>query len=105
MTAAATSALIVCTPGTVGGAPRIDGTRLRVADIVLVQRYQELTAEQIARHYDTPLTLTQVEAALQYYADHRQEIDDYIGAEEMLHDAMAAQDAARRAANGERKRA
>lgn len=66
---------IVCTPGIVGGEPRIAETRIRVRDIVLARDSQAATPEEIVATIYTHLTLAQVYAALAYYEDHRAEID------------------------------
>ena len=67
---------IVATPGTCGGAPRIDGTRIRVSQIVLMTE-QGMSADEIVSDL-THLTLAQVYAALSYYHDHRAAIDQEI---------------------------
>ena len=67
---------IVATSGTCGGAPRIDGTRIRVSQIVLMTE-QGLSADEIIANYPH-LSLSQVYAALSYYHDHRREIDEEI---------------------------
>jgi uncharacterized protein (DUF433 family) len=64
---------VVATPGTCGGAPRIDGTRIRVSQIVLMTE-QGLSADEIIRSLPH-LTLGQVYSALSYYHDHRSAID------------------------------
>jgi uncharacterized protein (DUF433 family) len=58
----------------VGGEPRIDGTRIRVRDVVLVRDVQALTPEEIVASVYPHLSLAQVYAALAYYEDHREEI-------------------------------
>jgi uncharacterized protein (DUF433 family) len=67
---------IVATPGTCGGAPRIDSTRIRVSQIVLMTE-QGMSADEIVSDL-THLTLAQVYAALSYYHDHRAAIDQEI---------------------------
>ena len=67
-----------------GGSPRIEGRRIRVADVVELWRIEELTPEQVAATYAPPLTLAQVEAALEYYAAHCAEIDRSIEREDAL---------------------
>ena len=66
---------IVCTPGIVGGEPRIADTRIRVRDIVLARDVQAVTPEEIAATIYPQLSLAQVCAALAYYEDHRAEVD------------------------------
>ena len=68
---------IVCTPGVVGGEPRISGHRVRVHDIVAARDLGGLSPEEIASSVYPGLTLGQVYAALAYYEDHRDEIDRY----------------------------
>ena len=62
--------------GIMGSSPCIDGTRLRVADIVLLKRFEGLNANEISTYYARPLTVEQVEAALAFYESRRAEIDD-----------------------------
>jgi uncharacterized protein (DUF433 family) len=63
---------IVRTPGTVGGKPRIAGTRVRVQDVAAYHTNGS-GVEEICEAFD--LTPGQVFAALSYYYDHRDEID------------------------------
>lgn len=65
---------IVCTPGIVGGEPRIADTRIRVRDIVLARDVQAVTPEEIVATIYPQLSMAQVYAALAYYEDHRDEI-------------------------------
>ena len=63
------------TPGVCGGKPCIAGTRIRVMDIVVLQR-QGVRPEQMLDHYSSrPLTLAEVHSALAYYYDHKNEIE------------------------------
>lgn len=66
--------LIVRTPGTLGGRPRIDGTRISVATIALLVAHGE-SPEYIVHEKYEHLTLGQVYAALAYYHSNREEID------------------------------
>lgn len=66
---------IVCTPGIVGGEPRIADTRIRVRDIVLARDSQAATPEEIVATIYPQLSLAQVYAALAYYEDHRAQVD------------------------------
>lgn len=66
---------IVHTSGVVGGEPRIDGHRIRVRDIVAARDLGGLTPEEIAANVYPELMLAQVYAALAYYEDHRDEIE------------------------------
>ena len=66
---------IVCTPGVVGGEPRIADRRIRVRDIVAARDLRGFSPEEIAGSVYPDVTLAQVYAALAYYEDHRDEID------------------------------
>jgi uncharacterized protein (DUF433 family) len=70
---------IVCTPGTCGGKPRIEGTRIRVQDVVIWHEWQGRSPDEIVADFPH-LTLGDVHAALAYYFDHleeiRQQLDD-----------------------------
>lgn len=59
------------------GAPTIAGANTKVVEIVTHQRAYDETPEEIAAALPH-LTVAQVEAALEYYTVHRQEIDDDI---------------------------
>jgi uncharacterized protein (DUF433 family) len=67
------SVQIVKTPGVRAGKARIDGTRVCVVDVVSLHK-RGAGSEQILESFPH-LTLAQVRAALDYYADHRQEIE------------------------------
>jgi len=54
----------------------IDGTRIAVVDIVVLQK-GGYRPEEMLNHYVRPLTLAQVHSALAYYYDHREEVDRY----------------------------
>lgn len=60
-------------PGVAGGKPRIAGHRITVQNIVVWHETLGKTADEIADEYD--LSLSDVYAALAYYFDHQQEID------------------------------
>jgi len=64
---------IETTPGVCGGRPRIAGHRITVRQIVIWHDRLGRSADEIAAEYD--LGLSDVYAALAYYFDHRQEID------------------------------
>jgi uncharacterized protein (DUF433 family) len=62
-------------PRVLGGRACIDDTRIRVLDIV--QLLQEgRRPEEMLDVFAVPLTLAQVHAALAYYYDHPQEIEE-----------------------------
>lgn len=65
-----------------GGKACIDGTRIRVMDIVALQS-QGCTIEEMLDHFDSrPLTRAEVYSALAYYYDHQDEIEACFAAEE-----------------------
>jgi uncharacterized protein (DUF433 family) len=73
---------IVKTPGVRGGKPRVDGTRVRVSDLVCLLK-RGFTPEQMRAHLsDRPLTLAEVHSALAYYYDHPEEIEAEFAREE-----------------------
>lgn len=69
-------AKIVKTKGVVGGKPRIEGTRIRVVDVV--QSYEQLDypIEKIA--YEYGITVPQTLEALKYYYENPEEIREQI---------------------------
>jgi uncharacterized protein (DUF433 family) len=71
---------IEITPGVVGGKPRITGHRITVQDVVVWHERLGLSADEIATEYG--LSLADVYAALAYYYDHREQIDQAIRADE-----------------------
>ena len=62
-------------PKVCGGKACIDDTRIRVMDIVELQR-EGYSPEKMLNVFAVSLTLAQVHAALAYYYDHTDEIDD-----------------------------
>lgn len=73
-------------PDTRGGKPGIAGTRITVADIVLMHRRLGRALEEIAGTYDLPIA--GVYAAMAYYYDHKDEIDHSLDEEEALAEAF-----------------
>ena len=67
---------IEITKGVAGGKPRIAGHRITVQNIAIWHEWLQLTADEIAAEFD--LSLADVYAALAYYYDHREEIDQSI---------------------------
>lgn len=65
---------IVRTPGTCSGKPRIDGTRIKVEQVVLWHDRMGMDPAEIAGRWPH-LTLADIEAALAYYRAHREEIE------------------------------
>src|SRR3954468_23673759 len=72
---------IVSTPDTCGGKPRINGTRIRVKDVVLWHERMGMSPEAIVSEW-SHLTLGNVYAALAYYDDNRDRIDAEMKTEE-----------------------
>ena len=81
---------VVATPGTCGGKPRINGTRIRLQDVMIWHERLGRSAEEIVRDFPQ-LSLAQVYAALAYYYDHRTEIDAQLQEDEQTVEAMKAQ--------------
>jgi len=67
---------IEMTPDTVGGKPRVAGRRITIQNIVIWHEWMGLSADEIATDYD--LLLAEIYAALAYYYDNPQEIDQAI---------------------------
>jgi uncharacterized protein (DUF433 family) len=70
-------------PNVRGGKACIEGTRISVKDIVCLHE-EGRTPEQMLNVFGTPLTLSQIHAALAYYYDHRDEIDASVAEEERI---------------------
>lgn len=68
---------IVRTPSVRGGKPRIDGHRITVSDIAIWHERMGMNPDDIVSEYPT-ITLSDVHAALAYYFDHRNEVDQEI---------------------------
>ncbi|MGA2596157.1 MAG: DUF433 domain-containing protein [Bryobacteraceae bacterium] len=66
---------IVRTPGICGGKTCIAGHRVRVLDIVVWHEHQGMTPDEIVSHIPS-ITLADVHAALAYYFDHIEEIQE-----------------------------
>jgi uncharacterized protein (DUF433 family) len=81
---------IVSTPGTCGGKPRIAGHRIRVQDIAMWHERLGYSIEEIIAHYPQ-LTLAEVHAALAYYYDYRDEIQQDIAEAEALVERLKRQ--------------
>lgn len=71
---------IKATPGVAGGRPRIAGHRITVQDIVIWHERLGRSADEIAVEHG--IFLYDVYAALAYYYDHRDELDESIRADE-----------------------
>ena len=70
--------LIVRTPGTCGGLPRIAGTRMSVRSIAIDYK-AAMTPEKIAEEFPH-LTLAQIYAGLAYYHANKDEVEAEIAA-------------------------
>jgi uncharacterized protein (DUF433 family) len=71
--------LVVSTPETCGGRPRIAGTRISIAQIAVWSK-QRLSVEEILEEIPY-LNLAQVYAALSYYHANRNEVEADLAAE------------------------
>ncbi len=80
---------IEMTPDVVGGRPRIAGRRITVQNIAIWHEYMGLSADEIGAEYD--LSLAQVYAALAYYFDHRDDIEQQIAEDEAFIEALRSQ--------------
>ncbi len=69
--------------GVSGGAPVIEGTRIRVAQIAIEYEHMRLSPDEIIQAHPH-LTLAQVHDALGYYYEHAEEINASIRADEEL---------------------
>ncbi len=77
---------IEITPDVRGGKPRIQGTRITVADVVIMHLRMGQSLEEIAGKYQFPLAAAY--AAMVYYYDHRAEIDESIQEDEAFAEAF-----------------
>jgi uncharacterized protein (DUF433 family) len=81
--------LIVSTPGTCGGRPRIAGTRITVENIV-IDFNAGMTPQQIIDERPH-LTLAQIYAALAYYYANQKQMDADIAAEKAEWERLEAE--------------
>lgn len=72
---------IEITPGVAGGKPRIAGHRITVQDVVVWHERMGKSVGEISTEHD--LTMADVYAALAYYFDHREEIDESLRESEL----------------------
>lgn len=70
-----------------GGRARIAGHRVRVFDIVAWSKHQGMTPDEIVSNLPS-LALADVHAALAYYFDHLEEIQEEMRAEKALADEV-----------------
>jgi uncharacterized protein (DUF433 family) len=76
MTARTVYSHIAKDPEVCGGRACIDGTRIRVMDIVALLE-EGYAPEKMLNVFAVSLTLAQVHAALAYYYDHKEEIEAF----------------------------
>jgi uncharacterized protein (DUF433 family) len=69
-----------------GGRARIRGTRITVDDIVILHRHLGQSIEEIAGRYD--LVPASVHAAMTYYYDHKDEIDQLLASDDAFVEAF-----------------
>lgn len=81
--------LIVRTPETCGGRPRIAGRRVSVQAIAVLYK-QGMSPEEIAEEFEF-VTLAQIYAALAYYHANKDEIEAYLAEEEAEYDRLEAE--------------
>ena len=74
------------TPTVRGGKPRIAGTRITVADIAIFYLRMGQSLDLIAGKYHLPLA--SVYAAMAYYYDHRDEIEQSIQEDETFANSL-----------------
>jgi uncharacterized protein (DUF433 family) len=89
---------ITIDPEVCGGKACIDGTRISVADIVCLLD-EGYTPDRMLNVFATPLTLSQVHAALTFYYDHKEEIEASFAEDEKIvaeHDRKRAEYLSRR---------
>ena len=67
---------IVADPSVKGGRPRLAGTRISVADVVVMHLRLGQSLEELAGKYD--VSLAGLHAAMAYYYDHKDEIEGSI---------------------------
>lgn len=77
---------IEISPGVAAGKPHIAGRRITVQNVVLWHERLGMNADEIAAEHD--LTLADIHAALAYYFDHRQELDQAIEESEDFVEAL-----------------
>ncbi len=77
---------IEITPGIRGGKPRIAGTRITVADVATLYLRMGQPLDLIAGKYQ--LSLASVYAAMAYYYDHQNEIEQTIQDDEAKANAL-----------------
>jgi len=76
------SRYIEINPTIASGKPRIAGHRITIQNVVIWHEYMGKSADEIAAEYG--LRLAEVYAALAYYFDHRTEIEQSMGDDEIF---------------------
>ena len=77
------------TPGIVSGRPRIKGHRITVQNIAIWHERMGISVDEISAEYG--LTLAEIHAALSYYFDHQDEINESIREGEAFIEEMRKQ--------------
>ncbi len=77
---------IEITPGVAGGKPRIAGRRIKVQQVAVWHDRMGMMPDEIADEYG--LGLADIHAALAYYFDHREAIDQAIRDDDAFADAL-----------------
>ncbi len=77
---------ITTDPNICHGRPHIEGHRIRVQDIVIWHERLGMSVDEICTNYN--LALGQVFAALSYYFDYKESIDEDIEADEVYFEAF-----------------
>ena len=80
---------IVSSPDTAGGKPRIAGRRITVQNVVIWHEHMGYSVDEIASQYE--LQLAEIYAALAYYFDHKEEVDQSIAEDEAFVEMMRKQ--------------
>jgi uncharacterized protein (DUF433 family) len=80
---------IVINPNVCHGRPHIDGHRIRVQDVVVWHERLGISVDEICAAYD--LSLAEVYAALAYYFDYKEAIDQDIEADQAYFEAFKQQ--------------
>jgi uncharacterized protein (DUF433 family) len=70
------------------GRPHIAGHRIRVQDIVVWHERSRMNADEIGATYN--LSLAEIYAALSYYFDHKEDIDQALAADYALIEELRA---------------
>lgn len=72
--------------GVRGGKPCLTGTRISVSDVVIWHLRMGQSLDEIAAHRN--LSLAGLYAAIAYYYDHKEEIDNMIEEERIFYETM-----------------